>query len=110
MDILTFVVLVTSFILTIEFLATIWLGFNLIKKLPRVSAPPIVLSCLVSLLVFIYTWTSLIHMETLVFEPLKWVIFTRTMVMLLMGSPVWIMLAVSNVPCKECMLLEKGVS
>lgn len=108
MDILKLVVDVTTFILSIEFLATVWFGWKLIKSLPRVSALPIVMTCLISGVIFIYTWLTFFGPVKVVI-PLNWVIFTRSMIMLLMGCPVWVMMAVLNVPCKECTLLDKGV-
>lgn len=101
MDITSFIIYLTTTIILIEFLAHVWLTIDILKKVPSASKPPLIMACIPGLIVLIYsflTWVGFIKITL----SLDIMIITRCTFMLLVGSPSWILFALANLPCVDC--------
>ena len=110
-EILNLVVKVTSTIILIEAIVLITVIIKIRKKLPRASMYPLVVTIIVSIFAGLFAISTAFNIMPLAIIP-ETISTVRSLIMLLMGIPIWIILAMYNVqcgdyPCNDCPVIKR---
>lgn len=100
---LDIVIHISSTIILVEAIALIIIISRMYKKLPKPSKLPFFMTALVSSGVAIFALASIFGWFPIRASP-ETISVVRSIIMLLMGLPIWIILAMYNVKCIDCPL------
>ena len=104
---LIFVIRITSIIIVIETIAVITMIVRMYKTLPRVSLLPLFMTAIVSILVGFYATLTGFGIWPIMANAIG-VSTIRSLIMLLMGLPIWVMLAMYDAHCRDCPLRKES--
>lgn len=105
-DALEFVVTVTSLIIFAEAVGTVVLVWRMRKKVPRPSRLPLIMTAVVAVLVAIFALATDTGLLPVSVNPIN-VSIVRSLIALLMGLPIWVMLAMYDVRCDDCPIIGR---
>lgn len=103
---LDLVIHVSSTVIFVEAVVTIILVIRLYNRLPKPSRIPIVISGIVAVLAAIFAVSSATGIMPIVASP-ETISAVRALIMLLMGLPIWIILAMYDGRCLDCPIGRK---
>jgi hypothetical protein len=100
------VLTITDIVLIVESVVTVWLLIYMIGNLNRVSRLPLFITMGVTILIGGYSLLSLLGITTL-YDYTVSILTVRSLIILLMGMPSWILLATYRTNCGSCQVRKR---